>query len=145
MSRVLDLGEDQAGALSLLAETIHRGGEGPAEEIVGQHHEGGLVADELRRKPERLGNPARPLLIGVEEAFDAELMAVGEKPEELAGMGPTGHDHDLGDPGLDEGLDPVADHGPVADRQQVLVGDPGEREQPAAGPAGEDDAPHGLR
>ena len=54
------------------------------------------------------------------------------------------HDHDLGDPGLDEGLDPVADHRPVTDRQQVLVGDPGQRMKPATGAAGEDHASHGA-
>ena len=59
-------------------------------------------------------------------------------------MGAARHDHHLCHSGLDERLDPVADHGPVADRQEVLVGDPGQRMQPAARTAGEDHAPHGF-
>ena len=78
--------------------------------IVGEHHDSGVVPDELGRQPEGLGDPAGPFLVGVEEALDAELVAVGEQPEELPGVGAAGHDHDLGDSGLHERLDAVADH-----------------------------------
>ena len=57
---------------------------------------------------------------------------------------PPGNDHHLGDAGLDEGLDAVADHRAVPDRQQVFVGDACQGMEPAAGPAGEDHAPHGF-
>ena len=45
-------------------------------------------------------------------------------------------------PARDERLDRVRDHRPVVDRQQVLVRDPRERMESAAGASGEDDALH---
>ena len=57
-------------------------------------------------------------------------------------MGPPGDEHDLGDPGQDEGFDRVADHGPVVDREKVLVGDPGQGVKASARPSSQDDALH---
>src|SRR5881397_1272197 len=51
-------------------------------------------------------------------------------------------EYDLAHPRADQDLDSVADHRPVVDRQQVLVGDAREWVQPASGPAGQDDALH---
>src|SRR5205807_1033337 len=48
--------------------------------------------------------------------------------------------HDLADARPDQRLDRVADHGPVVDREEVLVGDPRQRIEAAAGAAGQDDA-----
>ena len=78
-------------------------------------------------RPERVGDPALPLLVGVGEPVDAVLVAVAEQAEELAGVRAAGDEHQLADPGGDERLDRVRDHRPVVDRQQVLVRDPGER------------------
>ena len=86
--------------------------------------------------------PPGLLLVAVGEPVDAELVPVAEQPEELAGVGAPRDQHDLGDPGLDQRLDRPLDHRPVVDRQQVLVGDAGEREQPRAGPPGQKDALH---
>jgi hypothetical protein len=92
---------------------------------------------------QRLGDPTRPVLVAVAEPVDAELLAVAEEPEELTGVGAPGDQHDLGDLGVDQCLDAPVDHGPVVDRQEVLVGDAGERVEPGAGAPGQDDALHG--
>ena len=141
--RVLDLGQQQAGAFRALVRSGAPRTRTTAEDVVGQHDDSGVVADELCRQAQGLGDAAGPLLVGVKEALHAELLAVGQEPEELARVRAARHDHDLGDARLDERLDPVADHRPVADRQQVLVGDAGEGMKPAARAAGEDDASHG--
>ena len=111
-------------------------------DVVGQHHQHRVAVDESGRQPEGLGDAAGPVLVAVAEPVDAELVAVAQQPEELAGVGAPGDQHDLGDPGVHQRLDAPVDHRPVVDRQQVLVGDPGERMEPRAGPTGEDDALH---
>src|SRR5207245_8936558 len=85
---------------------------------------------------------ARPGLVRVEEAPDAELLAVAQEPQELACMRAACNEHDVGHTRLHERLDRVADHRPVVDRQEMLVGDLGQRMQPAACAAGEDYALH---
>ena len=96
-------------------------------------------------RPERLGDPARLLLVAVREPVDSVLVPVAEQAQELAGMRAARDDHQLGDPGADERLDREADHRPVVDRQQVLVRDPRQRVEATPGPAGEDDALHNAR
>ena len=80
---------------------------------------------------ERLGDAAGLLLVGVAQALQAELAPVAEQPQELAGVVAAGDDHDVVDAGLDQRLDRVVDHRLVVDRQQVLVGDAGQRVQAA--------------
>ena len=57
-------------------------------------------------------------------------------------MRPSGDEHQLADPGVDQRLDRVRDHRPVVQRQQMLVRYPGQRVKPRAGAAGEDDVLH---
>ena len=57
---------------------------------------------------------------------------------------PAGDDHDIPDAGIHQRLNGVVNHGPVVDRQQVFVGDFGQRKQPAPRPAREHDALHNL-
>jgi hypothetical protein len=64
--------------------------------------------------------------------------------EEVAGARTSGHQEDVLDPDIDEGLDRVVDHRPVVHRQEVLVGDLGQRVQAGAETAGKDDALHGA-
>ena len=48
-------------------------------------------------------------------------------------MGSPGDQHDLVDAGVDQGFDRPGDHGPIPDREQVLVGYFCERKKAAAG------------
>ena len=113
--------------LLLLGEALDRRPDRPPEDVVGEHDEDALVADEALGEPERLGDAAGAVLVGVGEPVDAVLLSVREQPQELAGVGAAGDDHDLVDPGLHERLDGVGDHRPVVDGEQVLVRDPRER------------------
>jgi len=106
VSRVLDFGQQQAGSFWSIAEPTHRRHERPAEDVVGQHHDRGVVPDELSCQSQGLGDPSRPFLVRVEQALHAELLAVRQEPEELARVRAARHDHHLGDPGLYERLDP---------------------------------------
>src|SRR5215211_6862791 len=142
VGRVVDAGQDEAGPGGLGQEVGHGRAQAALDHVVGQHDHHPVPVDEALGQPEGLGDPARPLLVGVQQPVDAVLVAVAEQPQELAGMGPPGDHHQLGDPGRDEGLDGVGDHRPVVDRQQVLVGDAGQRVEPRAGPPGQDDAFH---
>ena len=92
---------------------------------------------------ERSGDPALAFLIGVVEMLQAELPPVAQQAQEVAGVLAPGDDEDVGDAGVDQGLDGIEDHRPIEDRQQVLVGDAGQRVEPAPGAACEDHALHG--
>ena len=102
-----------------------------------------LALDEMLREAERLGDPARLLLVGVEEPVTAARLAVPEQAQELARMRPTGDDHDLDDARADERLDRPLDHRSIEDRQQVLVRDARQRVETRPRAAGQDDAFHG--
>ena len=91
---------------------------------------------------ERVGDAAFAFLIGVGDVLEAEVLAVGQQAQKIAGIFPAGDDHDVGDAGIDQRLDRVVDHRLVVDGQQVFVGDFGEGKEPAAGSAREDDAFH---
>ena len=91
---------------------------------------------------ERVGDAALAFLVGVIEVFEPELLAVGQQAQKIAGVPAAGDEQDLVDAGIDQSLDRVVNHRLVVDRQQMFVGDFGQRKQTAAGSAGEDDAFH---
>ena len=137
MAQVLGLGdrcEHDPGAGDLGGEGLDRRSDRRAEDVVGQHHEHVIVADELLGQAQRLGDPAGALLVGVEQKVDAILLAVGQQAEELTRMRAAGDDHHLRDSGDNERLDRVRDHRAIPDGQQVLVGYPCQRVEAAAGP-----------
>ena len=109
-----------------------------------EHHEDRVTGHEPLGQAQRLGDAPGAVLIGVAEPVDAVLVAVAEEAEELTGVGAPGDEHHLVDPGQHERLDGVADHGPVVDGQEVLVGDAGERVEPGAAASRQDDAFHGA-
>src|SRR6267142_1115410 len=139
------LGQDNAGAVVLLAESLDAVTDRLAEDVVAEQDHHSIAADELFRQAQRLGDSSRLLLVRVKEPVDPELLPVAEQTKKLACMRTACHQHHLGHARLDEGLDRVADHRPVVDRQQVFVGDAGQRVQPASRSTSEDDALHTWR
>src|SRR5579859_1529429 len=129
-------------ALGLLLERLDARADGGAEDVVAQQHDRSVAADEMFGQAQGLRDPSRPVLVGVEQAVDAELFAVAEQAQELAGVGAARHQHHLRHTALDQRLDRVADHRAVVDREQVLVGDAGQRVQAAARAAREDHSLH---
>src|SRR5215217_596338 len=142
VGRVVDAGQDEAGPRGLGQEVGHGRAHAALEDVVGQHDHDPVAVDEALGQPQGLGDPAGPLLVGVQQPVDAVLVAVAEQAQELAGVGAAGDHHQLGDAGRDQRLDGVGDHRPVVDGQQVLVGDEGQRVQPRPGATGEDDPFH---
>ena len=104
----------------------------PLEDVVREHHEHAVVASEAMREPERVGDAALLLLVGVLEEADPVGVAVAEQAEELARVGAPGDEHQLLDACRDDRVDGVRDHRAVVDRQQVLVRDPRQRMEAAA-------------
>ena len=96
-------------------------------------------------QPQGIGNAAFAFLIGVVEVLQAEFPAVGEQPQEVARIAPARHHQDLTNARIHERLDGVIDHGLVVNRQQVLIGDLGQREHSAARAAGQNDYPSFTR
>ena len=100
-----------------------------------------VVADEVAGEADRVGDAERAALVAVRQV-EPEMRAVGEQLDDVADALAADDDHHLADAHPGQRLDRVVDHRPVVDRQQVLVGDDRQREQPGGGPAGEDDALH---
>ena len=127
-----DVRENDARATLLGGEPLDGRPQRLLEDVVGQEHAAPVAADEALREPERFGDPARFVLVGVEETVDPVLLAVAQQPKELARVGAAGDEHQLGEPRLDERFDCIRHHRPVVQRQQVLVRDPRERSEPTA-------------
>src|SRR2546422_7188894 len=117
----------------LLAERIDAALQGSAEDVVREEHHGAAATREALSEGEGFGDAARLRLVCIEQARDPELLTVAQQPQKLAGMRTARDEHDLRHACLDQRLDAVADHRPVVDRQQVLVGDLSQGMQPAAG------------
>ncbi len=83
-------------------------------------------------KTERVGNPAFSLLVSIGDVLEPEALAIGQQPQKVPRVLPACDHHDIGDAGIDERLDRIKDHRLVINGKQVLVGDFGERKQPAA-------------
>ena len=76
----------RSGALP--SEVVDRRRDRTPEDVVGEHHDDALVADELAGKPERLRDSAGTLLIAV-------LEPVAEEPPEVVHVLAPGHQHQL--------------------------------------------------
>jgi hypothetical protein len=112
------------------------------EDVVAENDAERLAVGEVLGQGERVRDPALALLVRVVDVVEAELAPVAQQPEEVARVVPAGDDEDVADAGVDQRLDRVVDHRPVVHREQVLVGDAGERREPAPEPAREYDAFH---
>ena len=139
------LGEHDAGATLLPAKGLVARLDRPLEDVVREKDDAPVLGDELLRQAERLSDAAGLVLVGIEEALDAEFVPVAEQAEELACMGPPGDQHDLVHSRADQRLDRVVDHRSVVDRKQVLVGDARQRMEAASSAAGQYDALHRHR
>ena len=95
----------------------------------------------LSGQPDGVGDPERAALVAIRQV-EPEVGAVTEQLDDVADALAAHDDHHLADAHPGERRDRVVDHRPVVDRQQVLVGDDGEWEEPRRGPTGEDDALH---
>src|SRR5260221_9445957 len=142
MVDVAHLVENDARAAILLAEGVDAVLDRAAEDVVREQHDHPLAADESLREAQCFRDAAGLVLIRVQQAVDAELLAVAEQAQKLAGVRSARDQHHLRDAALHERFDPVTDHRPVIDRQQVLVGDACQRVQPTARPAGQDHTFH---
>src|SRR5439155_4135344 len=87
-------GEHDPGATRLPVERLHAGPERALEDVVGKQHNAAVPADELLSQAERLGDPTRLFLVRIEKPVDAELMAVAEQAQKLAGVRAAGDRHD---------------------------------------------------
>jgi hypothetical protein len=139
--------EDRGAALALGV------GHGPAqhlfeplavEDVVAQHQGARLAAHEPLADDEGLGQAVGAGLLGVGE-LDAEAAAVAQEPLEVGQVRRGRDDQDLADARHHEDGERVVDHGLVVDREQLLGRDLGQRVEPGAGSAGENDAFHGRQ
>ena len=138
MTEVLELPdrrEQHAGSPVLRLEVVDGVADRPAEEVVGEHHDDAVARREVPRQAERLGDAARLLL-------NREVELVAEVAAEVVDVVGTGHEQQIAHARVVEEVDRPLDHGPVPDREQVLVRDPGERIQPRSGPARQDNPFH---
>ena len=143
---VVDVVAEHGGEAAGL-RVLHGAAEVPAqavavEDVVAEDERAGLPSDELLADDEGLGEAVGAGLDGVGQVH-AVVRPVAEQPLEVGQVRRGRDDQDVADAGHHEDGQRVVDHRLVVDRQQLLAGDGGQRVQAGAGPAGEDDAPHG--
>src|SRR5271165_3119435 len=113
----------------------------PVEDIVPEHQRDMVVADEVPADQKGLREPLGARLLGITERY-APLTAILEQPLEAAAIHRRGYDEDVADARQQQCRQRVIDHRLVVDRQQLLADRQGDRVQPGAGTAGEDDPLH---
>jgi hypothetical protein len=111
--------------LELFGDLRQRGTE---QHVVAEDAAECLVADEVAGQTDGVGDPQRSALISVCE-IQPEVLAVREQLDHVTDALAADYDHDFPDPHARERGDRVVDHRPVVDRQQMLVGDDGERKE----------------
>ena len=111
------------------------------EEIVAEDEGGGLVFEEadIGGDVEGLGEAVGAGLFGVGKG-DAKLRAVAEESAEEGQVGGRRDDEDFPDAGEHQHGQRVVDHRLVVDGHELFGDSDGERVEPGAGAAGEDDA-----
>ncbi len=137
MRKIRLLAQHDARPAQLLAKGFDAGPDRPLKDVVGQENDTTVTGHEPLGQAKRLGDAAGLVLVGIQQALDAELLPVAEQAEKLARVSPTGDQHDLVHAGAHQRFDRVVDHRAVVDRKQVLVGDAGQRMESASGAAGE--------
>ena len=140
--RVGDAVEQRPGAVRALLEGRRDIGQRrAAQDVVAEDAAERVVADEVARQPDGVGDAQRAALVAIGQV-EPEVRPVREQLDDVTDALAADDDHHLADAHRGERLDRVVDHRPVVDRQQVLVGDDRQREQPRGRPAGEHDAFH---
>ena len=112
------------------------------DDVVAQHHANVVALGPRLGQTQRVGDAAFAFLVGEAELLQPELLAVLQQAQEVAGVLAAGDDQDVANAGVHQGLQRVEDHRLVVHRQQVLVGDAGQRIQARADAARQDDALH---
>ena len=114
------------------------------DDVVAQDDADLLPVGEMFGQRQRVGDAALAFLVGVVDVRQAELFAIRQQAQKIAGILAAGDDQNIADARIHQRLDRVVDHRLVVDRQQMFVGDLGQREQPAACSSGQDDTFHKL-
>ena len=91
---------------------------------------------------QRIGDAALAFLVRVVDVLQTEMLAIGQQAQKITRVLAPGHHQDVANPRIHQRLDGVIDHRLVVDRQQVLVGDLGQRKQPASRTPRQYDALH---
>ena len=140
--RVVDLLQQDAGAALLPPERLHERGDVVLDDVVAEDDHHALPLGVVAGQAERLGDAAVPLLIDVVDVGQAELLAVAQKPQEVARVVAARDEQDVLDAGLHQRSNRIVDHRLVPDREQVLVGDLGQGKLAGAQASRQDDASH---
>ncbi len=112
------------------------------DDVVAQHHADFVAAGPGLGQTQRVGDAGLAFLVGEAQLPQPELLAVLQQAQEVARVVAAGDDQDVANAGVDQDLQRVKDHGFVVHRQQVLVGDAGQRREARADAACQDYALH---
>src|SRR5262249_48766659 len=138
MAKVLGLAhvcEQDARSPRLGLEVCDRRRDRTAVDVVREQDDEALLAHELARKAQGLRDAARALLARV-------LDVVAEVAAKVVDVVAARHEQEVADPGLRQRIGCPLALRLLAEGEKVLVRDFGERIEPGAGPAGQDDALH---
>src|SRR5207245_2130939 len=92
-------------------------------DVVAQNDAHWFVAGEVLNQRKRCRDAALTFLIGVVEMLEAENFTVSQKLQKISRGISARNDHDVGDAGVNQGLNRVVNHRLIIDGQQVFVRD----------------------
>jgi hypothetical protein len=137
-----DLVQEGAGAARAGLELAGRVRQRRTEQdVVPEDAAESVVADEVAGQADGVGDALRPALIAVRE-IQPEVLAVRQQLHDVTDALAADDDHDFADAHAGQRRDRVVDHRPVVDRQQMLVGDDGQREEAGGRAARQHEAFH---
>lgn len=139
-ARVGHLGQQDLGVRAGGPELVDQIGDPADDEVVAQIHHEVVLAEELAGDQHRVGQAQRRVLRDVGDG-EAEPRAVADGRPDLFCRVPD-DDADVRDPGGRDRLQPVEQHRFVGHRHQLFRRGVGDRPQPGAGAAGEDECFH---
>jgi len=126
----------------LLLEGFFRSDDVVLDDVVAENDANLFAVDERLCEPERVCDAAFAFLVGVVNAVQVKILAIGEETKEVAGILPASDDDDVLDARIHQCLDGVENHRPVVNWQQMLIGDTRERVQARTSSARQDNTLH---
>ena len=134
------LGQQHLGVGPVAGELVDQAADAADDQVVAEVHDERLVAEEVVRDEHGVRQTTRRVLADVRGA-DAQRRPVADGGHDLV-RGVADDDADLGDAGVADGLEAVEQDRLVGDRHELLGRRVGDRAQPGAGAAGEDQCLH---
>ena len=134
--RIFHFFKQDAAPSPLFPEILDIRRNGAFDNIIPQNYTHRPAIGEKFGQGKRRGNSSFPFLIGIVDMVQSELFPVAEKPKKITRVFASCHNQDFSDPGIHKRFNGIVNHRLVINRQEMLIGDLGERVEAGSKPTG---------